>query len=195
MNNNGLRYKIRKTSSKPVKITGDEDILMNVPDNGWFIAYLFHRVVIGRIRNGKFEYYQDVKNLNDVTLSNLQKLRVFNKDTELFVWRTNLGGYKARLRNDNNGVEQGTVDAWQVLFGTEANPTNDNNYSVLTEKRGTEIILPLSDLGIKESEINDKKGRLCVHARSYIGFIEDTGQATYEDVRFVEFVKYQEEKS
>ncbi len=194
MNNNGLRYKIRKTSSKPVKITGDEDILMNVPDNGWFIAYLFHRVVIGRIKNGEFKYYPDTKNSNDVTLSNLQKLRVFNKDIELFVWRTNLGGYKARLRNDNEGAEQGAVDAWQVLFGTKANPTNDNNYSVLTEERGTEIILPLSDLGIKESEINDKKGRLCVHTRSYIGFIEDTGQATYEDVRFVEFVKYQEEK-
>jgi len=56
------------------------------------------------------------------------------------------------------------------------------------------ITILFSDLGIKESEINDKKGRLCIHTRSYIGIIEDTGQTTYEDVRFVEFVKYQEEK-
>jgi len=49
-------------------------------------------------------------------------------------------------------------------------------------------------LEINDAEINDKKGRLSIHSRSYIGFIEETGQATYEDVRFVEFVMYKEEK-
>ena len=191
MKNNGLRYKIRKTSSKPVNITEDNDILMNSPENGWFIAYLFHRVVIGRIKNGKFEYYQNAKNSNDVTLSNMLKLRVFNKDTELFVWRTNPGGYKARIRTDKVGEKQGVVDARQVLFGTRAGKL-DEKYSILKEDRGTEIILPLNDLGIQVADINKEKGRLCIHTRAYIGIIEDTGQATYEDVRFVEFVKYEE---
>jgi CRISPR-associated protein (TIGR03984 family) len=193
MKNNGLKYNKVNTSSKPVGITSDEDILENAPQNAWFISYLFHRVVIGQIKNGQFEYYQDTKIPNDVTLSNMQKLRVFNKDTELFVWRTNSGKHKARLRIDGNGLEQGVVDANQVLFGTKAEIL-DQKYSILKEDRGTEIILPLTELGIKVTDINKAKGRLCIHTRSYVGFIEETGQATYEDVRFVKFVKYQEEK-
>lgn len=193
MNNNGLQYNKQKTSSKSVTIIEDKDILMNAPDNGWFIAYLFHRVVIGRIKKGEFEYYQNAKNSNDVTLPNMIKLRAFNKDAELFVWRTNIGGYKARLRTDNAGEEQGVIDAKQVLFGTRAEKLNEK-YSILKEDRGTEIILPLNDLGIQIDDINNEKGRLCVHTRAYIGIIEDTWQATYEDVRFVEFVKYKETK-
>jgi CRISPR-associated protein (TIGR03984 family) len=192
MKNNGLEYNNLKTSSTSVTIQSDKDILDNAPDNSWFIAYLYHRVVIGQIKNGKFDYHPYAKIPNDVTLLNFLKLRVFNEDSELFVWKTNLGGYKARLRIDGTGQEQGVVDAKQVLFGTKAEKL-DQKYSILKEDRGTEIILPLSELGINEIDINKGKGRLCIHTRSYIGFIEETGQATYEDVRFVEFLMYKEE--
>ena len=190
---NGLKYSKKKTTVTPIIITSDADILKFAPiENAWFIAYLFHRVVIGRVVDKQFVYYKQAD--NDVILKSVQKLRVFNKDAELFVWRTNLGGYKARLRKDGEGSEQGVVDACQVMFGTDAKPAKDDNtYTCLTEKRGTEIILPLKDLEINDSEINDKKGRLCIYTRSYVGYIEDM-QATYEDVRFVEFVIYQEGK-
>jgi len=189
---NGLYFKERFTSSLTFDITSDADLLKYAPkENAWFIAYLFHRVVIGQIKEGKFKYYQD--DTNDVVLANIQKLRVFNTDAELFVWRNTLGRFKARLRTDGIGKGQdlaGTVDARQVLFGTKVEKIDDT-YVKLTEDRGTEITLPLAELGIRDSEINDRTGRLCIHTRSYIGFIEDTGQATYEDVRFVEFVKYE----
>lgn len=188
---NGLKYSKMKTTSTAFEVSSDAEILKNAPtQNAWFIAYLFHRVVIGRVVDKQFVYYKqdDI----DVTLSNVQKLRVFNKDAELFVWRTNKSTYNARLRTDGEGEKQGMVDARQVMFGTEAKPANnDVKYSYLTEKRGTEIILPLKDLGISDSDINDGKGRLCIHTRSYIGYI-DNMLATYEDVRFVEFVMYKE---
>jgi CRISPR-associated protein (TIGR03984 family) len=188
---NGLIYSKVKTTTTLFDLSSDADIFKNAPTkDAWFIAYLFHRVVIGKVVNKQFEYYKQAD--KDVVLANIQKLRIFNKDAELFVWRTNQGKYKARLRKDDVGEEQGVVDARQVMFGTEAKPVNET-YSCLTEKRGTEIILPLKDLGIKDSEINDGKGRLCIHTRSYIGYIEDT-QATYEDVRFVKFVIYKEDK-
>lgn len=187
---NGLKYHKVKTSSEQFEIKTDEDIFKNAPQNAWFIAYLFHRVVIGKIVNDGFVYYKQED--KDVTLSNVQKLRVFNTDAELFVWRTYKGTYKARLRKDGEGEEQGVVDAHQVIFGTEAKPIkNDESYSCLTEKRGTEIILLLKNLGILDSDINNEKGRLCIHTRMYIGYIEEM-QATYEDVRFVEFVMYKE---
>lgn len=193
MKDNGLIYNRLKSKSNPINIKSDDDILINAPTNAWFIAYLFHRVVIGKVQNKKFIYYNQSE--KDVTISNIQKLRIFNKDSELFIWRTSIGEYKSRLRIDNEGLEHEVIDARQILFGTVANPIKDGSpYSCLTEKRGTEIILPLSELKINDSEINNFNGRLCIHTRSYIGFIENTGQATYEDVRFVEFEKYKEEK-
>lgn len=189
---NGLKYSKIKTVASTFEISSDTEIFQNAPtENAWFIAYLFHRVVIGRVIDGQFVYYKQTD--KDVTLSNIQKLRVFNKDAELFVWRTNKSTYKARLRKDGEGEEQGVVDARQVMFGTEVKPAkNDVNYSCLKESRGTEIILPLKDLGISNSMINAEKGRLCIHTRSYIGYIDDM-LASYEDVRFVEFVMYKED--
>lgn len=129
---NGLKYSKKKTSATPVVITSNTEILNAAPtENAWFIAYLFHRVVIGRIVEKQFVYYKQAD--NDVTLQNIQKLRVFNKDSELFVWRTALGGYKARLRKDGEGQECGVVDANQVLFGTKSEKL-DQTYSILMEK-------------------------------------------------------------
>ncbi|MEI7526876.1 MAG: CRISPR-associated protein Csx19 [Mariniphaga sp.] len=190
MTTNGLEFKTLATTSKPVIIQNDGDIINNAPENAWFVAYLDHRVVIGRLIDETWSYYQQSE--NDVILRNIQKLRVFNKDAELLVWRTRLGGYNARLKTDCPGEGQKVVDATQVMFGTEAEMI-DGSYMKLTEKRGTEIVLPGKDLGISAAEVNDRKGRLCIHTRSYIGVIATTGQATYNDVRFVEFVKYQEE--
>ncbi len=188
MKSNRLTYLNMETSLTSVTVNSDQDILDNAPEGAWFVAYLYHRVVIGKFENKQLVYYK--QEIDDVKLSNILKLRVFNEDSELFVWKTNLGGHHARLRTDGNGTKQGIVEAKQVLFGTEAKPVTDNAlYSVLTEKRGTEILLPIPNL-----KINDKKERLCIKTRSYIGYIEKTGQATYEDVRFVKFEMYKEEK-
>ena len=190
MENNGLKYKSLVSESIPVEIKNEKDIFINSPKDSWFIAYLDHRVVIGKVIDNKFIYYQDER--NDVNFDTIQKFRAFNKDAELYIWRTAAGNYKARLRTDGIGSAQGVVDANQVMFGTEAKKLLSRegvSYSCLTEKRGTEIILPISEL-----VINEKKERLCIHTRSYIGYIEETMQATYNDVRFVGFVKYQEDQ-
>ena len=133
MNTNGLTYLRLKTSTKPVTIQCDQDILDNAPENAWFIAYLYHRVVIGKITDGKFDYFPDEKIPNDVTKLNILKLRVFNEDAELFVWKTNLDGYRARLRTDGQGPEQGIVEAKQVLFGTKAEQLTSGLYK--TQRR------------------------------------------------------------
>ena len=184
MKDNGLIYLNLETSSNPLTIQSDQDILDNAQEGAWFIAYLYHRVVIGRIENKQFVYYKQEN--SDVKLSNMLKLRVFNEDSELFVWKTSLGGYRARLRTDGQGPELGIVEAKQVLFGTKVQQL-PNGYSKFTEDRGTEIILPMTNL-----KIDEKEHRMCVKTRSYIGYIEETGQATYEDVRFVKFEMYKE---
>lgn len=191
---NGLEFLERLISQREdVEIINDESIVEHSPENAWFVAYLDNRVVVGRLIDKGWSYFS--QDDQDVTLfpdANIQKLRIFNKDAELFVWRTALGRYKARLRNDTKGTAQKAISARQILFGTKATML-DERFATLVEERGTQIILPLTDLGIGASEINDLKGRLCIHTRTYITTIEETGQATYDDVRFVEFVKYSEE--
>ena len=132
MKTNGLEHKTFKTTTKPVNIKDDISIISNAPENAWFLAYLDHRVVIGTLINDTWKYFHQGD--NDVILENIQKLRVFNRTAELFVWRTKLGKYKGRLKIDETGSEQEVVDAWQVLFGTEAEML-DKTYSKLKEKR------------------------------------------------------------
>lgn len=187
---NGLKHSTILSIVKQLDINSFDDIVLNAPRDAWFIAYLFHRVVIGRFTKGKFDYYEEEK--SDLILENLIKLRVFDNSHELYVWRTNSGRFKGRLRSDGVGAETDVVDANQIIAGTKAG-IKDDRYHLLTEERGTEVIISMHDLGISAAEINDKEGRLCIHTRNYIGEIEETGQATYEDVRFVEFVKYQED--
>lgn len=189
MKTNGLKKSNILSNVKPLVIKSNQDVLQNFTGNGWFIAYLFHRVVIGQFIDGALDYFQ--KESGDVNIENLIKLRIFDANSELYVWRTNLGGFKGRLRTDGVGSFTDVVDAKQVIFGTKAELIGES-YMKLSEKRGTEIIMPLADIGISENAINDMDGRLCIQTRSYIGVIKETGQASYEDVRFVEFVKYQE---
>lgn len=190
MKTNGLKKSTILSTVKPLVIKDEQEILQHFTGNGWFIAYLFHRVVIGQFIDGVLDYFQ--KESGDVNIENLIKLRIFNANSELFVWRTNLGGFKGRLRKDGEGVSTDIVDAKQVIFGTKAELIGES-YVKLSEKRGTEIILPVQE-GISFGDINELDGRLCIQTRSYIGVIRETGQATYEDVRFVEFIKYQEVK-
>ena len=207
MKTNGLTYLTLETTSTTVSVKTDSDILKNAPKNAWFIAYLYHRVVIGRIEDKQFIYYKQED--EGVTLSNVLKLRAFNENSELFVWKTNLDGYRARLREDKPETitipemshstnwfkqeQKHAVDAKQVLFGTKAEKLI-SGYWKLTENRGTEIILPSGLPETGHLQINDEKKRLCIKTRSYIGYIEETGQATYEDVRFVKFEMYKEEE-
>lgn len=192
MESNGLKYDKIKSKVTPFdKIESHQDLLKNAPQNGWFIAYLYHRVVIGRIKEGTLVYYKDHD--NDVQLENLFKIRIFNNEREFFAWRTGQKEFKGRLREDHKGTDQEVVDAFQIMFGTKAEPLDGaSGYSKITEDRGAEIILPLAEMGINDSDINNMDGRLCVHTRNYIGEITETGQATFEDVRFLEFIKYKE---
>lgn len=187
MAKNGLEYICLKTKSVEESINSEQEILNKFSGDGWFIAYLFHRVVIGEVKNKQFIYYKMED--NDLKLDEIIKLRIFNNESELFVWRSNLGGYFSRLRTDGEGDSQGVIDSSQILFGTKAETVGDV-YLKLTEERGTEIIFPAGCVNIKIEEINSQKKRIAIHTRSYVGRIDETGVATYVDVRFLRFDKY-----
>lgn len=148
----------------------------NFKESGFIVAYLDYGVIIRKYENGKILLKKDE---NAFEPKFIQKLRLFNKNKEFFIYRTE-GKWKARLRDDLKGNEVSAVDANQVLFGTKAEIL-DNGFTKLTEERGTEIILPF-----KVNGVDEKKNRVKIKTRNYINFNE-LEQAGYVDSRFVEF--------
>lgn len=176
MGNKGLILKKIKSKISPAKLNDsdlNQSISENIKDKSFVAAYLDYKVLIGKFEDKRLYFYDD----ESFEARYIQRLRVFNEDRELLIWRSS-DGLKGRLRIDGEGDDAFVVDAEQVLFGTEAEDLK--GFTRIREKRGTELILPISDL-----RIDDKKNRAFIKTRNYIGFNEDTHQAGYIDCRFV----------
>lgn len=178
---NGLELK--QISSKVEIIAEINDLketiskYFNTP--GFAIAYLTNDVLIGRVINGEFKFYQD----KTIQPEYILKLRIFNTQKELFLWQTE-EGIKGRVREDLEGTGTYVVDACQVLWGTDKEKLTDG-WSRIFEERGTELILPFSNINV-----NNRKNRLFIRTRNYIQFHPITCLATYSDCRFVEFLDH-----
>ena len=180
LESNGLKLHIIK-SKKPVPINGMNDIHNYIKTDSLVVVYLDYTVLVGRYKNKGFEFYNNYI-LDDPKY--IQRLRIFNEDEELLLWRSG-SGFKGRYRKDGDGDEIDVVDAEQVLFGTDKTDKEDlgNGFTRIFEKRGTEIILPFTGLDVKDKT---EGKRVFIQIRNYINY-NKASQATYIDCRFVGF--------
>lgn len=173
---NGLELKSIKSQVQTIKIDNLNEALSNFASDGYAIAYLDYKVLIGRINNGSLDFYIN----ENIEEKFIQRLRLFNEHRELFIWRTE-EGLKGRLRIDEQGEEIYVIDARQVLWGTNKKELG-NGWTKLFEERGTELILPFDGISL-----DNKKNRIFLKTRNYIDFYPETFQATYVDCRFTGF--------
>jgi len=175
---NSLKLYQVKSKVEPFNINLLEDALGIFNSTGFAVAYLDYKVLIGKVNIKNIEFYN-----NEVIEEEkyIQRIRLFNDDKELLIWRVK-NGFKSRLRIDNEGSNEFVVDACQVLWGTNKEKLN-NGWIKIYEDRGTELILPYGE----DAKIDDKENRLFIMTRNYIGFHPKTYQATYVDCRFVKF--------
>lgn len=159
------------------------DIEKAAPQDSTVVAWLDNELKIDKLE--KFNTYFEKK---EVML--IQRLRIFNKDAELHVWRSK-GVLKGRLRQDKDKEAVETdyeeteyLDARQLLWGTEVEK-RENDTLFLREDRGTKLTIP-NFIG---NDVN-KNTRIFIKTRNYIGFTP-SHHATYVDCRFVEFVSDQ----
>ncbi len=163
-----------------------EELLKKLPEDfsGHFVVYLDYKVIIGKYKSRKFIMYKD----EDVNPKFVQKIRLFDESRELLLWRKEEGLFVGRLRTDceaeNNTEKTSVVEARQVLYGTKSKKL-DNNFTKISEDRGTEIIIPLSNVSVDIKENPENRVSICT--RNYIAYNE-FGQAGYNDCRFVEFI-------
>ncbi|MDI6781989.1 MAG: CRISPR-associated protein Csx19 [bacterium] len=140
-------------------------------DDGYFVAYLDYMVLIGKFCDGDFQGERFEPKF-------IQKMRLFNKSKELYLWRQDENIFSGRLRVDEADSDVDAIDAWQVLYGTRCEEKSGE--TLLSEERGTNLAIPF--IGLNEKV--DMPIR--IRTRNYIG-CNDLGQAGYEDCRFVEF--------
>ncbi len=157
---------------------------------GVYIAYLFNKVTIGKYSDGKFINREN----EDINAEYLIRLRIFDKDKELLIYRTeekkeNNTLFKFRLRTDTEGEETFFTEANQVLFGTDIDESKSGKgYTTIIEDRGTEITLPFKIAGIYT-----EKNRIKIKTKHYIEF-DGNDNAGYIDARFIEFTQGFENK-
>lgn len=150
----------------------------------WFVAYLDYRVVIGNYTPpASWAFYREEPD-EELQPQYVQRLRVFNQDEELLLWRSGRE-IRGRFRTDATGTPCEVVEAKQVLFGTRIDPEfTAAGFTKITEARGTSLILPFQKVQVDEQE-----QRIFIKTRNYIGY-NDVQQATYVDCRFVDFVDH-----
>jgi CRISPR-associated protein (TIGR03984 family) len=141
------------------------------------VAWMHYAVRIGTWHRGGFHFHDR----SGLPLKHTIRLRVFDNDGELFIWKTRQG-LKGRLRRDDrqgNGTH--VVEAIQVLFGTKILDYSLESYTKITEDRGTTLVLPFSGI-----HLDDKQSRMFIKTHNYVGY-NKINQATYDDCRFVSF--------
>lgn len=151
----------------------------NSNTKAYVVAWLDYEVLIGIWENQQFIFYNG-KNLK---LKYLQRLRIFNQEREIFLWRTN-GQLKGRLREDNQeGSKVTIVVAKQLIFGTKSKQLNDS-FTEIYEERGTKLVLPFTNLEVDNKSIDN---RIFLQTYNYVKTTLEY-QATYFDCRFVAFM-------
>ncbi|MDK2839944.1 MAG: hypothetical protein PWQ83_1516 [Thermosipho sp. (in: thermotogales)] len=151
--------------------------------NGYVVCWLDYAVLFGIIRNGEIKFYN---NESPDFNRYLQKLRIFNENEELYIWRSG-NKFKFRYREDldsnKNGEMVEYIDADQVMYGSKFEIKDE--FIEVYEKRGIRYIVPKEFIGNNLiDDINNNKKRLVLHTRNYIGYNE-IGQAGFVDSRFL----------
>ena len=157
-------------------------IKTNFVNKSNIVVWMDYKVLIGTCDGGRPHFHKD----EQFEYKYVQRLRVFDQQKELLVWRNN-GKWKGRLRMDNfSGTGTIIVLTHQLLFGTSATPL-DAQFTEISERRGTILILPFSNINV-----DNNRQRVFIKTHNYIKF-NAAHQATYCDCRFVGFTDGEKE--
>ncbi|MDP2692016.1 MAG: CRISPR-associated protein Csx19 [bacterium] len=168
------QYELKTCNTQVKSITDDQALMECIKtfSKAKAVAWYYDEIVFYSIENNLW-------NTAAKGLDELVRLRIFNNDQELHIWRSN-GVLKGRLRADTKGNDIECVDAMPLLNGTAFDKLNPG--IIASEEKGIHYYLPYPELEI----LVGSKNRIALLTRNYIGY-SDIGQAGYIDCRFVDF--------
>lgn len=184
---NGLRLSIGEINSKTrlspkeglpiIDWNGLWDLIREfLSSDVYLLAYLNYKVLAGRFRDKKPEFYAD----ETFDPKFLLRLRVFNKEEELLLWKRSDVLFDTRYRTDCEGEKIDVVEAGQLIWG-EVEALEPGWVKLRDKGRGMELAIPW-DGPVEKGE------RFKIKTRNYINY-SDMGQAGYTDCRLVEYYR------
>ncbi|MCB1143196.1 MAG: hypothetical protein KDK54_13200 [Leptospiraceae bacterium] len=189
--NNGLKSEHIKSQTELIKNLKEDNLLSFLKEKiskpSYAIMYFYDSVVTSKWTEGNFYYFdkdiQAESGLSDERFPDLKTIRIFNPESEIFLNRMGSSKeFSGRSRVDQTGEKsEEVVKINQILFGSRTEETSNENYTILRENRGTEIILPFSLRSIGKNE------RIAVQMNYYIKYNE-LNVAGYYDSRMIDFV-------
>lgn len=123
----------------------------------------------------------------EVDMNFATEIRVFTETEELHVYRNKQGGWVGRHIKDLEGTSEptiDTVDSIARLLGDQVCNIDENFIECKDIGRKIRQIIP------KPKNLGETYGLV---TRNYIDYVEETGQATYCDYRFVAIVGMKKE--
>jgi len=168
-----------KTKAVTGSISSDSEVmhtLQNLLNENhlpyYFLIYKFNEVLICKTDSKIF----DEKLVNNLDPKLLKEVRIFSKDSELYVWRSR-ESFSYRFREDEVGDESSwTYEEYHMCWGTQL----EGSKQLLEEFRGIKLLLPF---GIEDESYLP----LRYLVRNYFTFDKDNF-ITFCDARLVKFV-------
>ena len=155
-----------------------EHIAANVKSLATIVVWSMHQVVWG-IWNGATEV--TFPRGAEVDMDYATEIRVFTETEELHVYKNKQGTWVGRHIKDEGASEPttDTVDSIARLLGDQVRDIDENFIECKDTGRKICQIIP------KPDNTGETYGLV---TRNYIDYVEETGQATYSDYRFVAIV-------
>lgn len=155
-----------------------EHIAANVKSPATIVVWSMHQVIWG-IWDGATQvtFPQGA----EVDMDYATEIRVFTETEELYVYKNKQGTWVGRHIKDEGASEPttDTVDSIARLLGDQVRDIDENFIECKDTGRKICQIIP------KPDNIGETYGLV---TRNYIDYVEETGQATYSDYRFVAIV-------
>lgn len=112
---------------------------------GFFVSWLFHTIVFGKITGGRLQLPPDVP--DSALPQYIVRGNFFNLDQELYLYRTDKGMVKGRLREDSTRAFPGartmpTKDVEEILIGRQENVASTEPWITIVSKSGSRFVVP-----------------------------------------------------
>lgn len=156
-----------------------EDIVAKIESPATIVVWSMHQVIWG-IWDGAKQVTLPQGVVVDMDYAT--EIRVFTETEELHVYRNKQGGWVGRHIKDLEGTSEptrDTVDSTARLLGDQVRDIDENFTECKDTGRKICQIIP------KPENVGETYGLV---TRNYIDYVEETGQATYSDYRFVAIV-------
>lgn len=156
-----------------------EDIVAKIESPATIVVWSMHQVIWG-IWDGAKQVILPQGVVVDMDYAT--EIRVFTESEELHVYRNKQGGWVGRYIKDLEGISEpttDTVDSTARLLGDQVRDIDENFTECKDTGRKICQIIP------KPENVGETYGLV---TRNYIDYVEETGQATYSDYRFVAIV-------